>query len=47
MKLLTVLFLFASYQALAGLTPVSFEKNGEIVTEEAVRFNGGYTQSAI
>ncbi|WP_082874072.1 MULTISPECIES: substrate-binding periplasmic protein [Pseudoalteromonas] len=42
MKLLTVLFLFVSYQALAGLTPVSFEKNGEIITEEAVRFNGGY-----
>ena len=42
MKLLTVFFLFASYQALAGLTPVSFEKNGEIITEEAVRFNGGY-----
>ena len=42
MKLLTVFLLFASFQAFAGLTAVSFQKNGEIATEEAVRFNGGY-----
>ena len=42
MKLLTVFLLFASFQAFAGLTAVSFQKNGEMATEEAVRFNGGY-----
>ncbi len=42
MKLLTALLLFASFHAFAGLTAVSFQKNGEIATEEAVRFNGGY-----
>ena len=42
MKLFAALFLFFSYQAIANLTPVTYEMDGEFITEQAVRFNGGY-----
>ncbi|QMW13203.1 transporter substrate-binding domain-containing protein [Pseudoalteromonas sp. MT33b] len=42
MKLLVMLFFFFSTQVVAMLTPVTYEKDGEVITKNAVRYKGGY-----
>jgi len=42
MKLLVMLFFIFSTQVVAMLTPVTYEKDGEVITKNAVRYKDGY-----